>query len=188
MYHLVFLSSFSFSTTTGAAGMLNHHSLNLLVHLSVLALRSGELFVDTSRNTSSRSTFVGTMARLRAINTNARIALSVACDMRSTQWNIERDSIYKLVRTYAYRLYHLAENLTVTSCGALISWQRTWLQKTRSVQVVGIEIRKLSSYTLPGGLVGRWMTVSRTDPSCWNEWLFIRQTDPACGNEWLCVR
>lgn len=85
MYHLVFLSSFSFSTTTGAAGMLNHHSLNLLVHLSVLALRSGELFVDTSRNTSSRSTFVGTMARLRAISTNARIALSVACDMRSTQ-------------------------------------------------------------------------------------------------------
>lgn len=82
----------------------------------------------------------------------------------------------------------LAENLTVTSSGALISWQRTWLQKTRSVQVVGIEIRKLSSYTLPGGLVGRWMTVSRTDPSCWNEWLFIRQTDPACGNEWLFVR
>jgi len=77
-YHLVFLSSVSFSTTTGAAGMLNHHSLNLLVHRSVLALRGGELLVHTSRNISSISTLVGTMARLRAISTNATIALSVA--------------------------------------------------------------------------------------------------------------
>jgi hypothetical protein len=75
-YHLVFLSSLS-STTPGAAGMLNHHSLNLLVHLSVLALRSGDLFVNASRNINRR-TLVGTMARLRAISTNARIALSVA--------------------------------------------------------------------------------------------------------------
>jgi hypothetical protein len=75
--HLVFLSSLSFSTTPGAAGMLNHHSLNLLVHLSVLALRSGDLFVDASRNINRR-TLVGTMARLRAISTNVRIALSVA--------------------------------------------------------------------------------------------------------------
>ena len=84
-YHLVFLSSVSFSTTTGAAGMLNHHSLNLLVHRSVLALRGGELLVHTSRNISSISTLVGTMARLKAIITNATIALSVAYDTRSRQ-------------------------------------------------------------------------------------------------------
>jgi hypothetical protein len=76
--HLVFLSSLSFSTTTGAAGILNHNSLNLLVHLSVLALRGGDLFVNASRNINKISTLVGTMARHRAISTNARIALSVA--------------------------------------------------------------------------------------------------------------
>ena len=65
--------------------MLNHNSLNLLVHLSVLALRSGDWFVDTSRNNTSSKTLVGTMARLRAISTNARIALSVAYDMRITK-------------------------------------------------------------------------------------------------------
>jgi hypothetical protein len=76
--HLVFLSSLSFSTTTGAAGILNHTSLNLLVHLSVLALRGGDLFVNASRNINKISTLVGTMARLRAISTNAIIVLSVA--------------------------------------------------------------------------------------------------------------
>jgi hypothetical protein len=75
--HLVFLSSLSF-TTTGAAGILNHTSLNLLVHLSVLALRGGDLFVNASRNINKISTLVGTMARLRAISTNAIIVLSVA--------------------------------------------------------------------------------------------------------------
>lgn len=58
--------------------MLNHHSLNLLVHLSVLALLTGELFVKTSRNIARISNLVGRKARLRAIANSARIALSVA--------------------------------------------------------------------------------------------------------------
>jgi hypothetical protein len=115
--------------------------------------------VDTSRNTSSRSTLVGTMARRRAISTSARIALSVAYDMRSTQWNIERDSIYKLVRTYAYRLQHLAENLTGTSNRALISWQCTWLQKTRPVQLL---VRKSES-----SAITLYQEVSRAMNDCW---------------------
>jgi hypothetical protein len=86
--------------------MLNHHSLNLLVHRSVLALRGGELLVHTSRNISSISTLVGTMARLKAISTDATIALSVA-------YGIGADNeIYIYIKiasvnlsTSAYRIY-----------------------------------------------------------------------------------
>ena len=111
-YHLVFLSSVSFPTTTGAAGMLNHHSLNLLVHRSVLALRGGELLVHTSRNISSISTLVGTMARLKAIITNATIALSVAYDTRSRQWNIYKT----IVSVNLSELLHTGYNIWQKTC------------------------------------------------------------------------
>lgn len=78
-FHLFFLSSFSLSSTTGAAGMLNHHSLILLVHLSVLGLLGGEFLVNNSRNKSRSTSLVGRSAIPKAIKTSASIALSVAC-------------------------------------------------------------------------------------------------------------
>lgn len=70
--------------------MLNHHSLNLLVHLSVLALLSGEWFVNTSRNIARISNLVGSKARTRAINNSARIDLSVACKLQElVKYSIE---------------------------------------------------------------------------------------------------
>lgn len=77
--HLLFLSSlFSRSSTTGAAGTLNHHSLNLLVHLSVLGLLRGEYLVNISRSIRRNSHLMGSKAVIRAIRTSTRIALSVA--------------------------------------------------------------------------------------------------------------
>lgn len=58
--------------------MLNHNSLSLRVHLSVLALLGGEYRVNISRNVISTMSRVGTKAKHIAIPTNASIALSVA--------------------------------------------------------------------------------------------------------------
>ena len=55
------------------------HSLNLLVHLSVLGLLHGEYLVNISRNIKRNSNLMGRKAVIRAIKTSARIALFVAC-------------------------------------------------------------------------------------------------------------
>jgi hypothetical protein len=78
-YNRFFLSSFSLSTTTGAAGILNHNSLSLRVHFSVLGFLSGEYRVNISKNVISIINRVGNKAKHIAIPTNASIVLSVAC-------------------------------------------------------------------------------------------------------------
>jgi hypothetical protein len=78
-YNRFFLSSLSLSTMTGAAGILNHDSLSLRVHFSVLGLLSGEYLVNISKNVISIITRVGIKAKHIAIPTNATIVLSVAC-------------------------------------------------------------------------------------------------------------
>lgn len=58
--------------------MLNHHSLNLLIHLSVLALLGGEYLVNASKNTISMEYFAGKNI-IRRAETNRPIAnLSLA--------------------------------------------------------------------------------------------------------------
>lgn len=47
--------------------MLNHHSLTLLVHLSVLGFLGGEYLVNPSKNTIRTMYFVGKKARVKAI-------------------------------------------------------------------------------------------------------------------------
>lgn len=47
--------------------MLNHHSLTLLLHLSVLGLLGGEYLVNPSKNTTKSMYFVGKKARVKAI-------------------------------------------------------------------------------------------------------------------------
>ncbi|KAL0423772.1 UNVERIFIED_CONTAM: hypothetical protein Sradi_0912000 [Sesamum radiatum] len=63
---------------TGAAGMLNHQSLNLLIHLSVLALLCGEYLVNVSKKASRTMYLRGTKARSKARAKSATANLSVA--------------------------------------------------------------------------------------------------------------
>lgn len=78
MYHLLFLSSFSLSRTTGAAGMLNHHSLSLLIHLSVLAFLKGEYLVNASKKISKNMYLPGNKARIKAETRRITANFSVA--------------------------------------------------------------------------------------------------------------
>lgn len=48
--------------------MLNHHSRNLLIHLSVLAFRGGEYLVNVSKNISAAMCLQGTKTRMNATN------------------------------------------------------------------------------------------------------------------------
>lgn len=60
--------------------MLTHHSLNLLVHLSVLAFLGGEFLVNISKNIRRMTNFTGRMARTKATRTSATTSVSVACN------------------------------------------------------------------------------------------------------------
>ena len=77
-HYFFFLSSFSLSRTTGAAGMLNHHSLNLLVHLSVLAFLGREYLVNVSKKISSVIYLLGTNATIKATHRRANANFSLA--------------------------------------------------------------------------------------------------------------
>lgn len=94
--YLLFLSSLAVSRTTGAAGMLNHHSLNLLDHLSVLALLGAEYLVNTSKNIRRMIYFKGRKARIKAARTSATATLSVACYAHERSM-----TVYLQVATYA---------------------------------------------------------------------------------------
>lgn len=59
--------------------MLNHHSLTLLVHLSVLAILGGEYLVNASKNTTRNMYFVGRKARVKAITRRETANFTVAC-------------------------------------------------------------------------------------------------------------
>lgn len=59
--------------------MLNHHSLDLLVHVSVLGFLGGEYLVNTSKNIKRPTYFKGRKARIKATRTSASATLSVAC-------------------------------------------------------------------------------------------------------------
>lgn len=82
-FHFLFLSSFSLSRITGAAGMLNHHSLNLLVHLSVLAFLGGEYLVKVSKNTSATMYLQGTKTRINAVNKRVTATFSLAWNQKT---------------------------------------------------------------------------------------------------------
>ena len=58
--------------------MLNHHSLNLLVHLSVLAFLGGEYLVNISKKTSRTKYLHGKRARAKAADRKAKANFSVA--------------------------------------------------------------------------------------------------------------
>lgn len=77
--HIHIFSTLSLSRTTGAAGMLNHHSLHLLAHLSVLALLGGECLVNISRNITKSISLAGKMATVNAIKTSVSTAVLAAC-------------------------------------------------------------------------------------------------------------
>lgn len=77
-HHLFFLSSLAFSRTTGAAGILNHHSLSLLDHFSVLAFRIGEYLVKSSRKVRRIMYFKGKNARTSAETKKTPTNFSVA--------------------------------------------------------------------------------------------------------------
>lgn len=59
--------------------MLNHHSLNLLINFSELALRGGEFRVNISRNAIMNKNLTGRNATANASKTRTNITLSVAC-------------------------------------------------------------------------------------------------------------
>uniref|UniRef100_M1A4N0 Uncharacterized protein n=1 Tax=Solanum tuberosum TaxID=4113 RepID=M1A4N0_SOLTU len=77
-HHLFFLSSLAFSRTTGAAGILNHHSLSLLDHFSVLAFRIGEYLVKSSRKVRRIMYLKGKNARTSAETKKTPTNFSVA--------------------------------------------------------------------------------------------------------------
>lgn len=68
----------SLSSATGAAGMLNHHSLNLLIHLSVIAFLGGEYLVKVSKKTRRTMNLLGRKARIKAVTKRATANLSLA--------------------------------------------------------------------------------------------------------------
>ena len=79
--YFFFLSSFSLSgtRTTGAAGMLNHHSLSLLAHLSVFAFLGGEYLVNVSKKVNRIMYLLGMKARIKATHKRVNANFSVAC-------------------------------------------------------------------------------------------------------------
>lgn len=78
LHHRFFLSSLTRLRITGAAGMLNHQSLNLLIHLSVLDLLTGEYLVNVSKKASRKIYLTGNRARSNARTKSATANLSVA--------------------------------------------------------------------------------------------------------------
>lgn len=58
--------------------MLNHHSLDLRIHLSVLALLRGEYIVNRSRKTSRIMYLLGKKARTNAVTKRAMANFSLA--------------------------------------------------------------------------------------------------------------
>ncbi|MFS7962086.1 hypothetical protein Hanom_Chr08g00722501 [Helianthus anomalus] len=76
--HFFFFSSLTFSSTTGAAGMLNHHSLSLRFNLSVLDLLIGEYLVHSSNKTAIITYLIGTTATNTAVITSATANRSLA--------------------------------------------------------------------------------------------------------------
>lgn len=77
-HHFFFLSSFSLSSITGAAGMLNHHSRNLLIHLSVLVFLIGEYRVNVSKKINTTTYLLGRKARVKAMTKRAAANFSLA--------------------------------------------------------------------------------------------------------------
>lgn len=84
-YYFLFFSSLSLSSVTGAAGMLNHHSFNLLVNLSVLAFLGGEYLVNISKKSSRTMHLVGKKAKIKAVDRRPKANFSVA--WLSYKWN-----------------------------------------------------------------------------------------------------
>ena len=58
--------------------MLNHHSLNLLIHLSVIAFLGGEYLVKVSKKTIRTMNLLGRKARIKAETKRATANLSLA--------------------------------------------------------------------------------------------------------------
>lgn len=81
-HHRFFLSSLIRLRITGAAGMLNHQSLNLLIHLSVLDLLTGEYLVNVSKKASRKICLTGNKARSNARTKSATANLSVAWTLK----------------------------------------------------------------------------------------------------------
>lgn len=73
-----FFSSLSISRITGAAGIPNHHSRSLLIHLSVLAFLGGEYLVNISKNVNRTKYLPGMKARITAVITRAMANFSLA--------------------------------------------------------------------------------------------------------------
>lgn len=65
--------------------MLNHHSLNLLIHLSVFAFLGGEYLVNNSKNVIRTINFTGTKARTKAVTKSTVANFSLACAARALQ-------------------------------------------------------------------------------------------------------
>ena len=73
--------------------MLNHHSLNLLAHLSVLAFRRGEYLVKSSRKASNTIYLAGKSASSRAMTTRAPANFSLACTVRTNSTNLAQQTV-----------------------------------------------------------------------------------------------
>jgi len=58
--------------------MLNHHSLNLLIHLSVLAFLKGEYLVKVSMKIRRTTYLLGMKARIKAVIKRATANFSLA--------------------------------------------------------------------------------------------------------------
>ena len=58
--------------------MLNHHSFNLLIHLSVFDLLGGEYRVNVSKKVSIAKNLIGTKARTAAMSKRAIANLRLA--------------------------------------------------------------------------------------------------------------
>lgn len=78
MSHFLFLSS-GLISWTGAAGILNHHSLTHLSHLSLLSFLRGNSLVKASRKKNRVKYLIGTMANAKAMKSNKKAILPVAC-------------------------------------------------------------------------------------------------------------
>lgn len=59
--------------------MLNHHSLSLLAHLSVLAFLGGEYLVNVSKKVNRIMYLLGMKARIEAAHKRVNANFSVAC-------------------------------------------------------------------------------------------------------------
>jgi hypothetical protein len=59
--------------------MLNHHSLSLLVHLSVLAVLGGEYLVNVSKKVNRIMYLLGMKARIKATPRRVNANFSLAC-------------------------------------------------------------------------------------------------------------